>query len=136
MNELFAALYEGFHPLDLFYITGFSDEMFNSGIYVTIGLIMLLTSLGLESIYYYCLSSFGNFYKKVYWLIWLALIGLLNFCVAYYYSSSTMEYLGFEYGFTQYFSFSIVNVLWATIFSFTFSIILKLKSIKGSRTPF
>lgn len=136
MNELFAALYEGFHPLDLFYIDNFSNDMFSSGAYVTIGCIMLLSTFIMESVYYYFISSFGNLFRVVYWFIWLAVIALINFLVAYYFSTIAMQDMELEYGFNEYFYFSIVNVLWAMLFSFIFSLILKFKSVKGSRTPF
>lgn len=136
MNAFFAMLYEGFHPLDLFYIPDFSDSMFESGAYVTIGLIMIFSTLLMESIYYYLLSSYGSLYKRVFWFVWLLVIAIVNFSVAYYYSMDALEDNGMDYAFTDYFNFSMVNVLWATIFSFVFSLILKVKSIRGSRTPF
>lgn len=138
MNDFFAMLYEGFHPLDWFYIytDNFSNNMFGSGAYVTIGWIMLLTTFGLEVVYYYLISSFGKLFRNIYWFIWLVFIAVINFAVANYYSRMTMEDQGLEYGFNEYFYFSMVNVLWAVVFSIIFSLILKIKSIKGSRTPF
>lgn len=136
MNEFFAMLYEGFHPLDLFYIPDFSNDMFHSGAYVTIGWAMLISAFVLEAVYYYFISSFGNLYRRIYWFIWLVVIAVVNFAVAYYYSNMAMEDMELVYGFTEYFNFSMVNVLWAVLFSFAFSLVLKLKSIKGSRTPF
>src|SRR5690606_15386206 len=136
MNEFFAMLYEGFHPLDLFYIPDFSNDMFYSGSYVTIGWVMLLSTFGLEALYYYLISSFGKLFRKIYWFIWLVVIAVINFAVANYYSRMAMENMQLEYEFTEYFNFSMVNVLWAVIFSIIFSLILKIKRIKGSRTPF
>jgi hypothetical protein len=136
MNDFFAALYEGFHPLNLFYIQDFSNEMYDSGAYVTIGVIMIFSSLILMTLYYYLLSSYGNLYKRLFWFIWLLIIAIINFAVAYYYSIVELENLQLNYGFTEHFNFSIVNVLWTVIFSFLFSLILKFKSIQGSRTPF
>lgn len=136
MNEFFAMLYEGFHPLDLFYIIHFSNDMFSSGAYVIIGWTMVISTFLLESLYYYFISSFGSFYKRVYWFIWLIIIGVINFIVAFYYSNTTMEQMELEYSFNEYFNFSMVNVLWSILFSFFFSYLLKHKSIKGSRTPF
>lgn len=136
MNEFFAMLYEGFHPLDLFYIPDFSNDMFHSGAYVTIGCAMLISTFVLEAVYYYFISSFGNLYRRIYWFIWLTAIAIVNFAMAFYYSRMAMEDLDLDYGFTEYFNFSMVNVLWAVVFSFVFSLLLKIKSIKGSRTPF
>jgi len=136
MNDFFAALYEGFHPLNLFYIQDFSNDMYGSGAYVTIGLIMIFSSFVFESLYYYFLSSYGSLYKRIFWFIWLLVIAVINFVVAFYYSTVELENMGVKYGFTEHFNFSVVNVLWAVIFSFVFSLLLKTKSIKGSRTPF
>lgn len=136
MNNFFAMLYEGFEPLSIFYIEGFSNDMYNSGAYVTIGLVMLLTSLFSELFYYYFLSSYSNFFKKTYWFLWMVLIAIINFFVAYTTSFGAMISEGFEYTFLEYFTFSMVNVLWTMIFCFVFSIAFKFKSIKASRTPF
>lgn len=136
MNEFFAMLYEGFHPLDLFYIPDFSNDMFHSGAYVTIGWAMLISTFVLEAIYYYFISSFGNLYRRIYWFIWLTAIAIVNFAMGFYYSRMAMEDMDLDYGFTEYFNFSMVNVLWAVVFSFVFSLLLKIKSVRGSRTPF
>jgi len=135
MNNFFAMLYEGFPPLDLFYISinNFSDNMFTSGTYVPVGLIMIISSLLSELFYYFFLSSYGNFYKRIYWFSWMVLIAVINFIVAYSFSLST---IGLEATFLEYFTFSMVNVLWTMIFCFVFSIAFKFKSIKASRTPF
>jgi len=138
MNNFFAMLYEGFHPMDLFYIStnDFSQNMFLSGAYVSIGLIMLISSLLSELIYYYFLSNYGSFYKKIYWFLWIAFIGLINFSIAYTFSLSAMIADRNIYTFMEYFSFSMVNVLWTVVFCFLFSIVFKFKSVRASRTPF
>lgn len=135
MNDLFAYLYEGFPPLNLFYISNnnFSDNMYQSGSYVSIGLIMLISSLVSELLYYFFLSNYGSFYKKMYWFLWMVAVALINFAVAYSFSFST---IGPDATFTEYFTYSMVNVLWTMIFCFLFSIAFKFKSIKASRTPF
>lgn len=142
MDAFFAAIYEGFHPLDLFYIENFSNDMYSSGVYTSIGLIMLFSSLLLMAIYYFAVSNYGNFYKKVYWLFWILIICIINFFAGYYNSLIAMEDLyvnspeGHPYGFTQFFTFSMVNVFWTFFFCFVFSILLKIKSTRASKTPF
>lgn len=141
MNDFFAALYEGFHPLNLFYIEGFSDDMYESGIYPTIGLIMLCSSLVLMAIYYYFISNYNGFYKKRFWFIWILVIGVINFIASYYYSEIAMVNFyststdGSPYT-TVHINFSMVNLFWAVIFSFLFSLVLKIKSVCASKTPF
>jgi hypothetical protein len=142
MNDFFAILYEGTFLGDLFYLDGFSNDMFQANAYISIGLIMIISSAILELIYYYFISNYGGFYKKRFWSIWILIIGIINFAVAYYQSTIAMEdfyYISTEgspYSFTEYFTFSLVNVLWAIIFSFLFSIVLKIKSVTASKTPF
>lgn len=141
MNNFFATLYDGFHPLDLFYIENFSDDMYESGIFSIIGVIMLSTSLVLMVSYYYFISNYNGFFKKRFWFIWILVIGIVNFISAYYYSVIAMEDFystssdGSPYT-TEHISFSMVNLLWAAIFSFLFSMILKFKSVRASKTPF
>lgn len=138
MNDFFALLYEGFSPINLFYISvnNFSDNMFTSGTYVPIGLIMIISSLLSELFYYFFLSSYGNFYKKIHWFLWIVFIAIFNFFVAYFTSRSAMTHEGFGYTFFEYFTFSMVNVLWTMFFCFLFSIVFKFKSVRASRTPF
>lgn len=142
MEDFFAAIYEGFHPLDLFYIKDFSEDMYRSGSYVSIGLVMLISAFILMSLYYFVLSNYGKFYKKFCWFLWISVLCLINFCVAYFNSLNAMEDLyagsdnGHPHGFTQFFTFSMVNVFWTFFFCFLFSLVLKMKSITASKTPF
>lgn len=138
MASFFEMLYEGFPPLSIFYINGFSDAMFIADGYTSIGLIMFISTLVMEGLYYYVLSNYGNMYKRSAWFTWLLLIAVINFIVAYMSSMSALNQSepGNTYTFSQYFTFSMVNVLWAVIFSFIFSLILKIKSICASKTPF
>ncbi|MES2487457.1 MAG: hypothetical protein V4581_16110 [Bacteroidota bacterium] len=138
MASFFEMIYEGFPPLNLFYINVFSNAMFSADAYTSIGLIMLFTSLIMEALYYYIFSNYGNMHKRSYWFLWLLLIAVINFTVAYMSSMSALDNAdpGNAYTFSQYFTFSMVNVLWAVVFSFLFSLIFKLKSISASRTPF
>jgi len=140
MNDFFATLYEGFF-LGLFYIQGFSDDMYDSEILPIIGTIMLCTSFILSATYYYFISNYNGFYKKRFWFIWILVIGVINFIAAYYYSEIAMENFyststnGSPYT-TEHINFSLVNLFWAVIFSFLFSLVLKIKSVCASKTPF
>lgn len=139
MNDFFAAIYEGFHPLDLFYIEGFSDNMLDSGIYPTIGLIMLCSSFLLMLSYYKFISDYNSLYKKGYWFIWVLVIGIINFITAYYYSEIAMDNFyspDVNPYVTEHINFSMVNLLWAVIFSFLFSLALKFSSDRATKTPF
>jgi hypothetical protein len=142
MNDFFAAIYEGIPPLDIFYINNFSNDMYNSGVYVLIGLIMIFSSFSLTALYYFAISNYNNLYKKIYWFIWILIIGIINYFVGYYNSLKSIEntYInssnGHPYGFIQYFTYSMVNVIWSIILCFIFSLVLKIKSTRASKTPF
>ena len=138
MASFFEMLYEGFPPLSIFYINDFSQAMYEADAYTSVGLIMFISTLVMEGLYYYILSNYGNMYKLSAWFTWLLLIAVINFIVAYMSSMSALNQSepGNTYTFSQYFTFSMVNVLWAAIFSFIFSLILKIKSICASKTPF
>jgi hypothetical protein len=138
MANFFEMIYEGFPPLNFFYINEFSNAMYEADAYTSIGLIMLFSSLVMEILYYYMLSNYGNLHKRSYWFLWLITIAIVNFIVAYMSSMSALDKSEPDntYTFSRYFTFSMVNVLWAIIFSFVFSLIFKTKSISASRTPF
>lgn len=142
MNDLFAPFYEGFYPWEIFYIEGFSQDMYDSGTYIIIGWFLTLSSLSLMLLYYYLLSSYGKWYKRSYWLLWLMIVCGINYFGAYAISIGEMEAHfresdhGSPYGFSEHFSFSMVNALWAFLFSVIFSVLFKWKSVRASRTPF
>ncbi|KOS04807.1 hypothetical protein AM493_01170 [Flavobacterium akiainvivens] len=138
MASFFEMLYEGFPPLNLFYINGFSNDMFSADAYTSIGLMMLFSALIMEGLYYFVLSNYGKMHRRSFWFLWLFIIAVLNFVLAYINSMSSLTKVGTgsDYTFSQYFSFSMVNVLWAVVFSFIFSVIFKFWSVSASRTPF
>lgn len=133
MNDFFATLYESLFFIDT---NNFSENMFLSGAYVSIGLIMVISSLISELLYYYFISNYKMFYKRTYWFLWIAFTSLINFIAAYSMSFSAMATNGDIYTLTEYFAFSMVNILWTMAFCFLFSIVFKFKSIRASRTPF
>ncbi len=139
MNSFFAPMYEGF-GLDFLerflYINYFSDSMNNDGGYTIVGFFMIFSSLIMMGIYYYLIASYGKYFKIIYWFIWLLIIALINFLVANHYSQEIIINNSLDYIFSEYFIFLLTNVFWSIIFSFGFSLLLKIKSIKGSRTPF
>ena len=142
MNNLFAPIYEGFYPWDIFRIDGFSDDMYDSGTYAVIGWFLILSSAFSVLLFYYFLSNYGSWYKRIYWFSWILIICVVNFIAAYYISVGEMDEFysksenGSPWGFSEHFSFSMVNVLWAALLGFVLSILLKKWSIKASRTPF
>ena len=134
MAGFFEILYEGLPQAKVFYIRNFSADMHAADAYPAIGMSMILSALIMEFIYYYVLSNYRNWYKTRNWVLWLLIICLLNFLIAFLGSKSAVGENG--YHFFYYMRFGLVNVLWAVIFSFIFSILMKFKSTTASRTPF
>jgi hypothetical protein len=134
MAGFFEMLYEGLPHAKIFYIRNFSADMHSADAYASIGIAMLLSSFIMEALYYYVLSNYKNWYKTRNWLLWLVTIGIINFVIAILAAKSAVG--GNNYGFSYYLRFAMVNLFWALVFSFIFSMILKFKSTTASRTPF
>jgi len=134
MAGFFEMLYEGLPQAKIFYIRNFSADMHNADAYAAIGISMLLSAFIMEAFYYYVLSNYKNWYKTSNWLVWLLIISILNFSIAFLSAKSAVGIN--NYSFSYYFRFAMVNVLWAVVFSFIFSMLLKFKSTTASRTPF
>lgn len=142
MNDFFASIYEGFNPLNIFYIEFFSDDMYESGVYSTIGWLMILSSILVVVLYYFFISNLGKLYKTAFWLVIIGVIALINYMIGFYFSMNAMNDFyttseeGNPYGFFEYSQFGLYNVLWAVLLSIIVSLIVKGKSIKASKTPF
>jgi hypothetical protein len=117
----------------------FANDLFDSGIYNIVGMIMVFSSLIWMLLYYYFLSDYSNNYKLYKWIIWILVLAIINFSVAYYFSDLQMAILypdGGSYIVTDYINFSLLNFIWSIVFCFILSIPLKIKSITASKTPF
>lgn len=142
MNSLFTPFYEGFYPWEIFYIEGFSEDMYGSGTYNIVGWFWILSSVLLTLFYYYILSNYGSWFKRGFWFLWVVLTCIINFIAAYVISKNGMaDYYqnsdeGSPWGLSEHFSFSMVNVFWTFLLCIILSIAFKYKSIKASRTPF
>jgi len=135
LNLFFANWYEL-----LAYFTGFSDDLYNQNLYLTIGLCMVFIPIGVLTIYYYVVNSV-RYSKWWHWLILVVILCAINFAISYnitynelsnFYQqqNKTLPYT------TEFFSFSLINALWTFIVSFVWSMIIKWGSKNGRRTPF
>ena len=132
MNDLLAPLYEGW---GLFYLDNFSDDLYNNRLYIPIGLTLLLSSVALMGIFYYVINH-PRFNRWYHWLFYVMLIGALNFGVAYYISYTTLSQLYEQDPYqSQYYTFALVNFLYAVVFSFLFSYLLRWWSVNAATTP-
>ena len=135
MNDFFAFLYECFG-----YIQGFSDELYNSGVYISIGFLMLAISVVGMLIYYYLINH-PKFNRWWHWLFVVVLLAVINFCIAWAMSDGVIwsnhnQTIPDNYSVSYFVTFSIINALWSVIFSFAFSMLFKWKSTNCKYSPF
>lgn len=132
MNDFFAPLYEGW---GLFYLNTFSDDLYNNQLYLPVGWTLLLSSLVSMAIFYYVINH-PRFNRWYHWLLFTALIAVINFAVAYFTSYNEINLLYEEDPYnTQYYTFGLVNFLYTFIFSAIFSFALRWWSINSATTP-
>jgi hypothetical protein len=135
MNDFFASWYEL-----LANFTDFSDDMYRNGLYITIGLCMVLIPIVTLTVYYYAVNSV-RFAKWWHWLILVAILCVINFGIAYSASYNELSYyyeqqnVEMKYG-IEFVSFSLLNALWTFVVSFVWSMIIKWGSKNCRRTPF
>lgn len=132
MNDFFAPLYEGW---GLFYLDTFSDDLYNNRLYIPVGWTLLLSTLILMAAYYYLINH-PRFNRWYHWLLYTGIVAVINFAVAYFvsYNEINMLYEEDPYS-TQYYTFGLVNFLYALIFSMLFSYIIRWWSINCATTP-
>lgn len=132
MNDFFAPIYEGWGA---FYLDNFSDDLYNERLYIPIGWTLLLTALGLMAVYYYVINH-PRFNRWFHWLIYVLIIGSINFAVAYFISYNEISILYEEDPYSsEYYTFSLVNFLWALAFCLLFSFGIRWWSTNSSTTP-
>jgi len=137
MNDFFAEIEEVF---GYGYLDSFSNDLYENNIYTILGLSLLISSFVWMFIYYYIVNhpKISNIKG---WLIWVLVGAFINFTITYILSFNDLSNVYFinqkPMNYTNEFSIlSLINFIWSIIFSFLFSIILKLKSSNASQTPF
>jgi hypothetical protein len=140
MNDFFATIYE---LGSLFYLGDFSEDLYDHNLYMSVGIVMLVSSLAGMLIYYYAIDSTRWGWDKWYkWLLFVVIVGIINVVYAYWTVLSKLEAVYAEVGegipFTDvdFFNFSTVDFLWTLIFCFVFSLLVKWKSVNCRKTPF
>lgn len=134
MNEFFANWYE------LTYIEGFSDTMYENGLYIPIGFCMVLIPIVVLTLYYYAVNS-RRFNKWWQWLLLVIIICAINFGIAFgvSYNGIYDVYGTTEVGYplvANCVGFAFINFLWSFVISFVWSMIIKWGSTQCRRTPF
>ena len=137
MTQVFASIYE---LGNLFYFPGFSDDMYENDLYMTIGWFMIVSSL-IWMIIYYIVIDHPKFARWYHWLLWVAALALINFGFAYYWTTTELEFIYEEMDqivphSSEFANYSIVNALWSMVLGLLLSPLLKLRATSTRRTPF
>lgn len=135
LNTIFANWYEL-----LAYFNGFSNDLYDQKLYISIGLFMVFIPIVVLTLYYYVVNSV-KFSKWWQWFLLVFILALFNFGIAYYITYNELSYL---YGqqnkelpyAVEFISFSLINALWTMTVAFIFSMIIKWGSKNCRRTPF
>ena len=135
LNLLFANWYEL-----LAYFEGFSDDLYNENLYISIGLYMVLIPVGVLILYYYVVNSV-MYNKWWHWLVLVLILCAINFGISYSISYNELSYMyeqqnkELPYS-TEFVSFSLINAFWTLVVSFVWSMFIKWGSKNCRRTPF
>ena len=131
MNDFFANLFE----LWGLNMSVPADALYQNNIYVTVGLVMLLSCLALFGIFYYIVDS-PRYVKPRNWVILMILLGLGVSGFALLHTYNKFNYLGLEYVFGDYLQFTITVLLMTMFFFFLFSLLGNHWSTNLKDSPF
>ena len=138
MNTFFANWYELSGQME-----GFSDDMFENGLYMHAGIWMVLITVVLLAVYYYVINA-ASLNKWWHWLVLVIVIGVINFFIGYstayngiwdIYEQQNIDSTGYSVGIDSM-SFGLINAFWSMIVAFVWSMIIKWGSSACRRTPF
>lgn len=128
MNELFTNFYELFH-----YKIPFSDDLYAEGLYFSIGLYTLLSSLFLVVTFYYLINR-PHFARWYHWLIIMLINSVICFGIAVVIPQHKFVELGIEYG-SDYYQFALKNACISILLFTILSYLGKWWSTNAKGTP-
>ena len=129
MNDFFAQLYELFGSV---YITGFSDDLFDAGVYTSTGIATLAVAMFGMVIFYLLKAQKPLTFRVPAWFITVFVLCVINFGIAYAMSNSTLYGIYAEqnqdlpYGFGSFAGFALINLVWSFVYCFIFSAVIQL----------
>ncbi|WP_027078661.1 hypothetical protein [Maribacter antarcticus] len=134
MSDLIANIYElwGFNFLD-----AFSTIMYDNNFYIVVALYTVPMVLLCTLLYYYVFDR-PKTSKLWVWLLWLLIIGIFAFVIAYVTVENSFYEVGqlpAEYT-VENLIFSVTNLVYACVIMFLFSLLIKWKSTNSSHVPF
>ena len=111
-----------------------NDPIYADEIFTPVGLITLMVSIILAAIFYVILGRWRSvFAGKGPWVITLVAVLIFAFAYAMWYA---MDRTGADESDSYMTGFGAINALYAAIYFFVFSILLKRFSIFAKHTPF
>lgn len=143
MKDFFAMIYEAG---GLFFLDPFSNELYDTNLYINIGFVLIISSLIGLCTYYYLIDN-PRFAKWWHWLLSVLLLCTFNFAYAYYNTYTELDLAFYEKGLilpyqSEFLTFSFVNALYTFFFCFGASFLIKgIGSLIGlsvmtRKTPF
>lgn len=128
MNSLFGKIYEA-----LFYSTPFSDDLFQEGLYGTVGITLLIGSLFMVLLFYYFINrpSFSRWYH---WLIIMCIHVAVQYWLAVAIVKPKLSDLNPDYG-SEYWTFALYHSGLALVAYIILSFMLRWWSRNCKRTP-
>ena len=119
----------------------FSNDMYNEGYYQPIFLIMVISVIIINVIYYYAWNH-PRLNRWYHWLFFNIVACFFNFILSWYISSDKInafyaqQGMDSPYDWTNYLILSLIALLWSFVFYFLFSFIMKWGSRNCKHTPF
>lgn len=141
MNEFFANLYELFGIACLGNNCDFSNDMYQNGYYVPIGIVMFISIFVVGILYYYVINH-PRWNRWFWWLLTGLVLSIANVVYAWVRAESMLTnlYSGANmsnpYGTPEYFPFSVIAGSLTLFFFFVFSFIIKWGSRNCKHSPF
>lgn len=122
-------VYEG-----LYQAPGYSDAMYNTGIYGIVGIISAAMAWGAAAIFYYAINSV-RFARWWHWLSTLAIVSILAPIVCYCVNSSIFNSENYSYA-AEMVSFEGVNMIFTAVLYVVASYSIRWWSSNCRHTPF
>ncbi|MDR3140789.1 MAG: hypothetical protein LBU37_03560 [Tannerellaceae bacterium] len=129
MNDFLSLFYELFGSN---YIEGFSDNLYDAGIYTSTGIATLaVTVLGMI-IFYLFKAQKPLTFRLLAWFITVLLLCIISFAIAYTLSNNTLYGIYAEqnqdlpYSFENFVGFALINLLWSFVYCLVFSVAIQL----------
>ena len=138
MNDFIANLYELWGAS---YLGDFSNDMYQNGFYIPIFIVMLASVITVAAIYYYVVNH-PRVNRWYHWLFFNIGTALVNFAAAWaiasdkVYSFFAQQGMAASYDWINYFVLAWMAFLWAFVFFFLFSFVIKWGSRNCKHTPF